>query len=111
MALDWVPRGNVLKDHQVFGDEHFGTEPPCTMFEKKLLVNPNTGETINGLYTAWITLNNPPPIQFLIDWSENINCTDKDLSTCKDDCRNIVFLGERIMNGGRRIAGICHSVR
>ena len=59
MALDWVPRDNVLKDHQIFGDEHFGTEPPCTMFEKKPLVNPNTGEKIDGLYTAWITLNNP----------------------------------------------------
>jgi len=59
MALDWIPRDNVLKDHQIFGDEHFGTEPPCTMFEKKPLVNPNTGETVDGLYTAWITLNNP----------------------------------------------------
>ncbi len=59
MALDWVPRDNVLKDHQIFGDEHFGTEPPCTIFEKKPLVNPNTGETIDGLLSAWITLNNP----------------------------------------------------
>lgn len=59
MALDWVPRDNKLKDHQIFGDEHFGTTPPCTMFEKKPLVNPNTGEKIEGLYTAWITLNNP----------------------------------------------------
>ncbi len=59
MALDWVPRDNVLKDHQIFGDEHFGTEPPCTMFEKKPLLNPDTGETVDGLYTAWVTLNNP----------------------------------------------------
>jgi len=59
MVLDWIPRDNVLKDHQLFGDEHFGTEPPCTMFEKKPLVNPETGEKVDGLYTAWITLNNP----------------------------------------------------
>ncbi len=59
MALDWIPRDNVLKNHQLFGDEHFGTEPPCTMFEKKPLVNPDTGEVSDGLYTAWITLNNP----------------------------------------------------
>jgi 6-oxo-cyclohex-1-ene-carbonyl-CoA hydrolase len=59
MALDWVPRDDVLKNHQIFGDEHFGTEPPCTMFEKKPLVNPKTGEAVNGLYTVWITLNNP----------------------------------------------------
>ncbi len=59
MALDWVPRDNELKDHQIFGDEHFGTEPPCTMFEKKPLVNPQSGEKVDGLCTAWITLNNP----------------------------------------------------
>jgi len=29
------------------------------MFEKKPLVNPGTGEKVDGLYTAWITLNNP----------------------------------------------------
>jgi 6-oxo-cyclohex-1-ene-carbonyl-CoA hydrolase len=59
MAMDWLPRDNKLKDHQLVGDEFFGTEPPCTMYEKKPLVNPQTGETVDGLYTAWITLNNP----------------------------------------------------
>jgi 6-oxo-cyclohex-1-ene-carbonyl-CoA hydrolase len=59
MAMDWLPRDNKLKDHQLIGDEFFGTKPPCTMYEKKPLVNPQTGETVDGLYTAWITLNNP----------------------------------------------------
>ncbi|MFC1932811.1 6-oxocyclohex-1-ene-1-carbonyl-CoA hydratase [Chloroflexota bacterium] len=59
MALNWIPRDNVLKNHQIFGDEHFGTEPPCTMFEKKPLINPQTGEEVKELYTAWVTLNNP----------------------------------------------------
>jgi 6-oxo-cyclohex-1-ene-carbonyl-CoA hydrolase len=59
MAMDWLPRDNKLKDHQLVGDEFFGTEPPCTMYEKKPLVNPRAGETVDGLYTAWITLNNP----------------------------------------------------
>jgi len=59
MSLDWIPRDNALKSHQIFGDEHFGTEAPCTMFEKKPLVNPKTGDKVDGLYTAWITLNNP----------------------------------------------------
>jgi len=59
MAMDWLPRDNKLKDHQLIGDEFFGTEPPCTMYEKKPLVNPKTGETVDELYTAWITLNNP----------------------------------------------------
>jgi len=57
--MDWLPRDNELKDHQLVGDEFFGTEPPCTMYEKKPLVNPKTGETVDGLYTAWVTLNNP----------------------------------------------------
>jgi len=59
MAMDWLPRDNKLKDHQLVGDEFFGTEPPCTMYEKKPLVNPKTGETVDQLYTAWVTLNNP----------------------------------------------------
>ncbi|SRR6056297_1416751 len=60
MALaDWLPRDNELKDHHLFGDEHFGTEAPCTTYEKKPFVNPNTGEHIDGLYTAWVTMNNP----------------------------------------------------
>ncbi len=59
MSLDWLPRDNEVKNHDLFGDEFFGTEPPCTMYEKKPLVNPQTGETVEGLYTAWITLNNP----------------------------------------------------
>lgn len=61
MAIDdlgFLTRDNVLKDHNLFGDKHFGTEPPCTMFEKKPLVDPK-GNEVDGLYTAWITLNNP----------------------------------------------------
>ncbi len=59
MALDWLPRDNELKDHQLFGDEHFGAEAPCTMYERKPFVNPTTGKQEDGLYTAWVTLNNP----------------------------------------------------
>ncbi|MCF8104820.1 MAG: enoyl-CoA hydratase/isomerase family protein [Desulfohalobiaceae bacterium] len=59
MALDWLPRDNELKDHQLFGDEHFGTQAPCTTYERKPFVNPKTGKHEDGLYTAWVTLNNP----------------------------------------------------
>jgi len=59
MSLDWLIRDDEIKDHQIFGNEHFGKEPPCTEYEKKPLVNPATGEEIEGLHTAWITLNNP----------------------------------------------------
>ena len=59
MALDWLIRDDETKNHQIFGDEHFGTEPPCTVYERKPLLNPETGEKIEGLFSAWITLNNP----------------------------------------------------
>ena len=36
MVLDWLPRDNEIKDHSLFkGKDYFGTEPPCTMYEKK----------------------------------------------------------------------------
>jgi len=57
--LKWLLRDNKPKDHNIFGEEWFGTEPPCTMYEKKQLLNPDTKEEIPGLYTAWVTLNNP----------------------------------------------------
>lgn len=59
MTLDWLPRDNELKDHQLFSNEHFGTEAPCTMYERKPFINPETGEAVDGLYNAWVTLNNP----------------------------------------------------
>ncbi len=58
MALDWLPRDDELKDHRLHGDEHWGTEPPCTMYEKRPVRDPE-GNVVEGLYTAWITLNNP----------------------------------------------------
>ena len=59
MALDWLTRDNEMKDHNLFGDEFLGTEAPCTMYEKKPLINPATGEAVEGLSVAWVTLNNP----------------------------------------------------
>ncbi len=59
MSLDWIPREGGLKDHNLWGMELYGTEPPCTMYEEKPVVNPATGEAVDGLYTSWITLNNP----------------------------------------------------
>ncbi len=59
MSLDWLPRDNELKDHHLFSDEHFGTEAPCTTYERKPFMDPNTGKAVDGLYNAWVTLNNP----------------------------------------------------
>jgi 6-oxo-cyclohex-1-ene-carbonyl-CoA hydrolase len=58
MSLDWLPRDNETKDHGLIGGEHWGTEPPCTVYEKRPLTD-DEGSEVPGLYTAWITLNNP----------------------------------------------------
>ena len=58
MPLSWLPREGGLKNHDLWGDEWFGTEAPCTMYELKPIVDPK-GNVIEGLNTAWITLNNP----------------------------------------------------
>jgi len=38
MALGWLPRDNSIKDHSLFGTEHWGEESPCTRYEKKPIV-------------------------------------------------------------------------
>ncbi|AFM24191.1 6-oxocyclohex-1-ene-1-carbonyl-CoA hydratase [Desulfomonile tiedjei] len=58
MALEWLPRDNEIKDHILIGSEHWGSEAPCTVYEKKPLTDPN-GNPVEGLYVAWIRLNNP----------------------------------------------------
>jgi 6-oxocyclohex-1-ene-carbonyl-CoA hydrolase len=58
MALDWMTRDNGLKNHGMFGDDYWGTEAPCTRYEKKPLTGPD-GKTVSDLYVAQITLNNP----------------------------------------------------
>ncbi|KJS12707.1 MAG: 6-oxo-cyclohex-1-ene-carbonyl-CoA hydrolase [Peptococcaceae bacterium BRH_c8a] len=58
MELNKWPRQTDIKDHDIFGDEHFGTEAPCVVYEKKPIVDPN-GNAIEGLYSAWVILNNP----------------------------------------------------
>jgi 6-oxocyclohex-1-ene-carbonyl-CoA hydrolase len=58
MSLEWLTRDNSKKDHILMGSEHWGTEAPCTVYEKKPLTSPD-GKEIEGLYVAWIRLNNP----------------------------------------------------
>jgi 6-oxo-cyclohex-1-ene-carbonyl-CoA hydrolase len=59
MSLDWLPREDEIKNHELFkGKDYFGTEPPCTVYEKKPVLDPE-GNVVEGLYSAWITLNNP----------------------------------------------------
>jgi len=60
MALDWIPRDNDPKDHALHADIHWGSDEdaPCVVFEKRPLTDPK-GNVVEGLYTAWIRLNNP----------------------------------------------------
>ena len=58
MTLEWLPRDSELKDHDLWGDEHFGKEPPCTMYELRPVLD-QEGNEVKGLNTAWIILNNP----------------------------------------------------
>ena len=60
MALEWMPRDNEPKNHLLHTDVHWGSDAdaPCVVFEKKPLTDPE-GKPIEGLYTAWIRLNNP----------------------------------------------------
>ncbi|MDX9745103.1 MAG: 6-oxocyclohex-1-ene-1-carbonyl-CoA hydratase [Syntrophales bacterium] len=58
MALDWLERDNVLKDHNLFDDRFNRAEAPSTIYEKAPLLDPK-GNAVEGLYTARITLNNP----------------------------------------------------
>ncbi len=58
MGIEWLPRDNELKDHSVIGSQHWGTQPPCTMYEKRPVCDPE-GKAVAGLHSAWITLNNP----------------------------------------------------
>jgi 6-oxo-cyclohex-1-ene-carbonyl-CoA hydrolase len=58
MSLDWLPKDDGLKDHNLWGDEHFGSEAPCTMYELRPVLDQG-GNVIKELNTAWIILNNP----------------------------------------------------
>lgn len=55
--LKW-PRQTDIKDHDLFSDEHFGKEAPCVIYEKKPVLDPK-GNPVEGLYAAWVILNNP----------------------------------------------------
>jgi 6-oxo-cyclohex-1-ene-carbonyl-CoA hydrolase len=60
MSLDWVPREGGKKDHSRYGKEHWGSmdKPPCVVYDKRPLKDPK-GNVVDGLYVAWVILNNP----------------------------------------------------
>jgi 6-oxo-cyclohex-1-ene-carbonyl-CoA hydrolase len=58
MSLNWLPRDNEIKNHNLWSDEFFGTESPCTMYELRPILD-EKGNVVEGLHSARITLNNP----------------------------------------------------
>ncbi len=56
--LSWLPKESGTKDHHLWSEEMFSSEAPGVVFEKKPIVDPR-GNTVDGLYSAWVTLNNP----------------------------------------------------
>jgi len=58
MSLEWLPRDDKVKNHAIFGPEHWGTEPPCTVYKKQPVMD-RDGQPVEDLFTAWVTLNNP----------------------------------------------------
>jgi len=92
MALEWLPRDSKIKDHILMGPEHWGTEAPCTVFEKRPLVDPK-GNEIKDLYVAWIRLNNPN--QYNSYTTEMVKGVIAGFSTASQDraCVAVVFTG------------------
>lgn len=58
MSLDWLPREGGLKDHDLWGEEFIGGDAPTVQYDLRSITGPK-GQTAEGLYSAWITLDNP----------------------------------------------------
>ncbi len=58
MGLEWLPRDDEIKDHDLWGKEHFSEEAPGVIYELRPIKGKD-GKPIEKLNTAWITLNNP----------------------------------------------------
>jgi len=58
MPLDWLPKDDEIKNHDLWGKEYFSKEPPSVIYELKPVID-NEGNKVKGLNSAWIILNNP----------------------------------------------------
>jgi 6-oxo-cyclohex-1-ene-carbonyl-CoA hydrolase len=58
MSLDWLPKDNEIKNHDLWGKEFFSKESPSVVYELKPVVD-SEGNKVKGLNSAWIILNNP----------------------------------------------------
>ena len=60
MGIEWVPRApkDARWNHQMYDERNIGGDaPPRTTYEKKPLLDQD-GKEVDGLYVAWITLDN-----------------------------------------------------
>ena len=51
MSLSWLPRDDHLKDHGLMKGEYWGTEAPCTVYEKRPLTDPQ-GKEVQEAFRA-----------------------------------------------------------
>ena len=60
MNRAWIPRSpkNERREYHIGDEKLIGGGPPCTDYELRPLLDPR-GNKVEGLYVAWITLNNP----------------------------------------------------
>jgi 6-oxo-cyclohex-1-ene-carbonyl-CoA hydrolase len=58
MAIEWLRTDDELKDHQLLDDRHFGKDAPSIIYGERPVRDEN-GKVADGLYSAWISLNNP----------------------------------------------------
>ena len=58
MSLEWLPRDNEMKDHMMWSEQYLNGEAPTVNYELKPVKGPK-GKVVEGLNTAWVTLNNP----------------------------------------------------
>ena len=63
MTLEWLPRDNSSKDHILMGPEHWGTEAPCTVYEKKPLTSPEVRFCKKWLVSIIVELRRGPERQ------------------------------------------------
>ncbi len=76
MALEWMPREDGKKDHALHTDANWGTDAdaPCVVFDKRPLTDPK-GNVVEGLFVAWIRLNNP----------KQYNLISAHITLCRED--------------------------
>jgi len=70
--LCWLPRESGHKDHHLWSDNIFSSQAPGVIFEKKPIRDPQ-GNLVDGLYSAWVTLNKQPLVGLAYASTESVD--------------------------------------